>query len=344
MKVLHVIDKLNIGGAERVFIDITHLLVEDGVNVGVMLFNEGGALDKQLDDRLNVHVLNRVNKYAINKMYEANKICTEYNIVHVHMRHVYAYMKVAQKLFRGKYTIVFHDHFGDIDINSAVPKSMKGMLRPDYYIGVSRSLVDWAVSTLGVSKDNAFLLSNTVIPNKDTKFTAKQQWQKGMMVANIRPTKNLEFAVELAKKAGFALDIYGNRSDEEYYSKIVALIGDNKNIKLIEGVTNFKDIYDQYDFAIHTAKSETGPLVLMEYMAYGIPFIAYRTGEVAEQVNDVIPQHLMESFEQEEWIKRMKGLSIAKDTSKKLKEVFNKYFSPEQYIATCRRIYESVDY
>lgn len=343
MKVLHVIDELNIGGSERVFLDITRLLLDDGMEVGALLFNRGGALDDQLDSRLNLHVLERVNKYAINKMYEANKICAEYNIVHVHMRHCYAYIRLAQKLFRGKYTIVFHDHYGDIDINPEVPRNMKSMLRPEYYIGVSKSLVDWAIESVGVPADKAFLLSNTIIPNKDTRFEEKAEWKKAMMVANIRTTKNLEFAVALAQSCGLQLDIYGNRSDEAYYTKIKTLIGDSKNINLIEGVTNFKDLYNQYDFAMHTAKSETGPLVLMEYMAYGIPFIAYRTGEVAEQVFSIIPNHLMETFDTSEWVERIHVLSKTQNLSATLKTIFKDNFSPEQYINTCRRIYESID-
>jgi glycosyltransferase involved in cell wall biosynthesis len=40
------------------------------------------------------------------------------------------------------------------------------------------------------------------------------------------------------------------------------------------------------DAGIVTSKNETGPLVVLEYMAAGLPFVATDTGEITRQVRD----------------------------------------------------------
>ena len=106
MNVLQVIDRLNIGGAERVMLNITRLLAERNIEVGVLLFNEGFALDKDIDKRAKLFVLNRNNKFSIAKLYKTFRICSKYEIVHVHMRHCYRYVKLAQLLFGGKFKVI----------------------------------------------------------------------------------------------------------------------------------------------------------------------------------------------------------------------------------------------
>lgn len=342
MKVLHVIDRLQIGGAEKVFIDITSLLCDTNVKVSALIFKAGFPLDTQIDKRIELHVLNRVNKYSIAKLYKTYRICSKHNIVHVHMRHCYNYVKLAQVMFGGSYKIILHDHYGDIEINPAIPFGLK-LFKPSYYIGVSKQLVEWSKTVLKVNPKYIYQLSNTIIPNKGIVYKYNSAEKKAMMVSNIRPTKNIEYAITLVKKMDWELDIYGNNGENEYFNFVNSQIQSNRRIKIIQGVTDFSKIYNTYNLAIHCAKSETGPLVLLEYLAYGIPFISYNTGEIANVVSRELPLHFMNSFDEEDWIDRIRVLMTEDGLSTKLKAVFWKYFSPEKYIEECLKIYESVN-
>jgi glycosyltransferase involved in cell wall biosynthesis len=341
MKVLQVIDRLNIGGAERVFLDIIELLVQKNIETGALLFNTGFPWDNEIDNRAQLNVLGRQNKFSLSKLYKTNKICSAYDVVHVHMRHCYAYVRLAQILFRGKYTIIFHDHYGDIEINKAVPWHLKSILKPKYYIGVSKALVQWAQKILSVSAENVFYLSNTIIPNNSVHFEYNSDRNKAFMVSNIRETKNIEFGIDLCRHIGIDLDIYGNKTSEEYYKRMKDAINGDARIRIIEGE---KDIYNHcnnYSFAIHCAKSETGPLVLLEYMTYGIPFVSYQTGDIANTIAAELPEYFVQSFDKEEWVKKMEDIKSC-NSSGKLKHTFNKYFSAEKYINECLGIYQKV--
>ena len=121
------------------------------------------------------------------------------------------------------------------------------------------------------------------------------------------------------------------------------MIGENQLVKIVEGVSEFSNLLPGYNFAIHTAVSETGPLVLMEYMSAGLPFLAYNTGEVARVTAQDLPMHYIDNFDQDAWIERVHAIRNNADVSPRLINVFNKYFGGEQYARKCLKIYESVN-
>lgn len=340
MKVLQVIDKLNVGGAERVFVDMVNILATTGTPAEVLLFDNTGVLTTQLNSSVTVHNLARDNKYSIAKLSQVHKLCSRFNIVHVHMRHCYFYMRLAQLLFAGKYKLILHDHYGDINIDQQVPFRLKGMFKPKYYIGVSSTLTGWAKKYL--HPKYAFLLRNTIIPSVKVQYTQPAN-NKAFVISNIRKTKNIGFAVSLAKKMNWELTVYGNKNDVAYYQQLTEQIDGNNKINIVDGVNDFSGLYNNYALALHCATSETGPLVLLEYMAYGIPFLAYRTGEVAGTVAEELPLHFIDNFETVDWEKRISQLQQT-DCTGKLKEVFNKHFSVDKYRDTCLAIYQSIHF
>lgn len=338
MKVLHIIDKLETGGAERLFVNLTGLLAERNADTGVLLFTAGGALDKELNRSLKIHVLNRGNKFNPLTLYKAHAICNGYSIVHTHLRHVYAYIRLAQLLFGGKYKLLLHDHAA---VTTDIPVRLKGILKPRYYIGVNKEQTTWAENIIGIDKQNVFLLENTAIP-KVRQYTTSANDKKAMIVANIRQVKNIEFAIELCRHMGWQLDIYGNIIEQDYYHKLVALAGNDGSIRIINDTTDFSLLYQQYNLAIHCSPKETGPLVLIEYLAAGLPFIAYKTGSASETVAVELPQLFMQNFEPSQWEQRIREIIADTGLPDKMRALYKKKFNPEDYINRCLKIYKSV--
>jgi len=339
MKVLQVIDRLNVGGAEKVFLTLSSLLKTHGVAVDALLFEDGGELMQQLNKDIRLHILDRRNKYSIMTLKRLNGICRGYDIVHVHMRYCYTYVALAKKMFGGSYKIVLHDHFGDIEIDRTVPKGLRFFM-PDAYIGVSSALREWAVAHLKMDAHKAFLLRNTVMP---VQYDVKNKTSPDVcMIANFRKTKNIEFAISVFKQLGWPLTIYGHKNDETYYSKIVAMAASAPNIKLVTNRNGFGEIDKVHNLAIHTAVSESGPLVLLEYMQVGIPFLAYKTGEVAKETSTVLTELYMDNFNEEQWGQRLSTLWADKGYEQRLKEVFQNYFGTEKYTADCLQIYRNI--
>lgn len=341
MKVLQVIDRLNVGGAEKIFLNLLTLLNNaENVQADALIFQRGFPLDDKIDNRATIFFLDRSNKYSFKKLYEANKICSGYDIVHVHMRHCYAYIRAAQLLFGGKYKLILHDHYGNIEIDQSVPSKLNSLMKPKYYIGVSDTLCAWAISRLRMNERNVLLLANTILPDAQFVFSPLASSLNAFMVSNIRPDKNIEFAIKLCEKIDCELTVYGNIHDKEYFDYLQSMSGGN--VHFVQGVTDLTQYYNKHNFAIHCARSETGPLVLLECLAYGIPFLAYDTGQVAASLKNYLPAYFMSDFNVESWVEQIKSAFNSSDKSEELRQLFDQLFSPKAYLKQCLSIYQKI--
>lgn len=336
LKVLQVIDRLEIGGAERVFLDLTHLLLNEKYTVDTLLISSRGSLYSSIDARAGKYFLNRKNKFSLFKLVECASICAKYQIIHVHMRHTYAYVKLAQLISFKKFTIIFHDHYNKIDI---IPFFLKGLFKPTFYIGVSQQLIEWAVSKLKIDRTKSFLLRNVILP---TDNSVEMNFKDLVMVSNISPVKNIEFAIQLANTIRRNLLIFGNALKTSYAENILDLIEDSSHVEIVQKETDVQRFFGNFTLAIHTSFSETGPLVLLEYLSRGLPFLAYETGEVAHLLKKEIPECFIKQFDVNAWKTRMQMLQENPPSPDKLMMLFNKYFGAKQYVQQCVVIYQQV--
>ncbi|MCB0698577.1 MAG: glycosyltransferase family 4 protein [Chitinophagales bacterium] len=335
MRVLQVIDRLAVGGAEKVFTFLSNLLSDNNIKTGILLFNTGYPLEKELNDSITIHDLNRGNKYNLVTLHKAHKFCSNYDIVHAHLRHVYTYIRLAQMIFGGKYKVILHDHAA---INTPSFR-LTGKFKPTYYIGVNKEQTDWAKSTLNIKGNNTFLLENTVSRVSDKHVPSDTD--RLMMVANIRRVKNIEYAIGLCKQLNIGLTIYGHVIDQDYYEELLGLAADT-NIIINTGDVDVRSEYNKYSLAIHCSPKETGPLVLLEYLSAGIPFIAYKTGSAAEAIAKELPILFMEKFDTDEWSTRIKEITADNTLYEKMRALYQKSFTPQQYLENCLEIYKSV--
>lgn len=344
MKILHVIDSLNTGGAEKVCLNLIKLLLDNGHQADCMIISSRGALFRQLDNRSKEIFLNRKNKFDPRLMKKCAEIAGEYNIVHVHMRHTWVYVKLSCFLFNKTVKLIFHDHYGDIKINRKPTFRLKWIFKPQFYIGVSRELTEWAVDVLGINRKNVFFLGNTIIP--DYNFCSKYSgdW---VMISNLRQTKNILFAEKLAEKMMRSLVIFGNSDGSSYASDVTEFAEKSEYIQIVPDETEPQKYLSNFKLALHTSFSETAPLVLLEYLAHGLPFVTYNTGEVVNQIRKELPEFIASSFKIEEWVKKInfiesKIFSDNENLKIRLQKIFMEKFSPQNYIEQCLIIYKSV--
>lgn len=339
-KVLQVIDRLEAGGAERVFLDLTKLLLDKKIHVDTLTISAKGVLFDTIDTRAKHYFLDRRNKFSVKKMLECANLCSKYEIIHVHMRHTFAYVRLAQLISSRKFKILFHDHYGDINTDIRVPFTLRLLFAPTFYIGVSTSLHNWAIKQLHMVPEDTWVMRNTIIPYESKTEAVKNN--KWVIVSNIRPSKNIEFAIEFAHEHNESLDIFGQLSNDVYGNRIAELVSANETINLFSNEFNIQGKLQNYTLALHVAHSESGPLVLMEYLIQGLPFLAHKTGEVADVLYHELPECFVDNLEKHEWNRKLEFLKSNMPNEEKLKNLFYKYFGPEKYINQCLAIYQQV--
>jgi len=347
LKVLQVIDRLQPGGAERIAVELTNLLNKYNIQTDFLTMVGDGSFKDLLSRKAFYRCLQRKRKLDLRKMRELRKIAEGYDIVHVHMTYNFQYLQMANLIMGIDAKIICHDHNGDIDINASVNWRLKYLFRPLYYIGVCAALVKWAVSRLKVDSNHSYLLPNIITKKEVAVSKSRVEPNEIVLVGNIRKTKNIEFALQLIKELRVPLHIYGQIVEQDYYDFLHRLIRDYNIADLIVFHFDCFDIQPElckYKMALHTSKSESGPLVIIEYLAQGLPFLTFETGEVVHAIKKQFPMLVINNFNVEDWIKSIRLIESedASSYNQKLREAFYQNFSEKAYLNKCLEIYQSV--
>lgn len=356
MRVIQIIDSLNVGGAERVLIGLCNILQSQGVKVSVCVLTDKLNLLPYLDKQIPVYRLRREFKWSLFKLYEINRLCSSFDIVHVHLRYNLRYVGLAKLLFGGKYRIVLHDHFGDIEKDRTVPRGLSFFMTRAWYIGVHPALLEWAVNDVKIKREQVFFLANTIQKSTsanmpDLKDAVERSEFSLIKVANFRPSKNQVFAVrlleQLSKQQVVKLALIGGINESEYYKEVRASVMQMSLNNQVEFIHDIKDVQPElykYTLAIHTASMESGPLVLLEYLAVGLPFLAYKTGQVAEELQPDFPEFFLETFKIQDWIDRIQlilKMNLPALQQRMIKH-FERQYAPEVYGERCQALYRQI--
>ncbi len=343
LKILQVIDKLDPGGAERVFVDMSNILVSKNQHVSCLFLTEKGHLGDQLDSRINCYELNRLNKLSIFKMFQCAQVIKQFDIIHCHMRHVYRYVKLVSRLFLLRQKIILHEHSGSISPDSGVPVFFKTFFKPSFLIGVSQNHLTWARHRLGLSECNVHYLPNIIIKRNDTAPRKDILPSDLVLVGNIKENKNQLFALDIVSNYQWSLNIFGRNQDEAYNRKLNDRIKSSSgNIRIYYDIDDVQNSIKTARIGLSTSVYESGPLVLLEFLSAGMPFVAYKTGEIAEIISAYFPEFFLDSFSVEQWRARIELLLSSTYNKEALTNVFQKLSSSDEYYNKLSEIYSSV--
>lgn len=330
MKIVHVIDQLGLGGAERVCVNLINLFYQNGYDVKLILFDREGELLDLIDKGVPISVLEKKK----GKLKAYRKIVQEVrdaDIIHVHMRQNFRFIQKAFLLFGGKKKIILHDHYGRIAINKKVPMFYKTLFKPDLFIGCSQLLSDWAIEKVKIKPEKVFMINNFVVkyPIDEADKTGKGL----VLIGNLKPVKNHEFAIRLAKKLNETLTIYCSTIGGKYYEQLQKLIKDldyAHKIKFATGCNNIQVELKKYKIALLTSLSEGDPLVIMEYLAQGIPCICSNVGESVKIIKKYYPHLVQNEFHLDSWEKAY-GKAILL-SSEDIEKIYDQHFTSQLYL------------
>lgn len=203
--------------------------------------------------------------------------------------------------------------------------------------------VDHIIATAEWAKE--ILVRNRVLPEKITvsrqglctpipqSSTSKLQLSnsnlKIVFIGRMDPTKGLHIliqAMRLLPELKMSLHIYGvvqGKSGQEYEKKIHSMAKKDERIFFHSPVANQDMIHTLRTFDILAVPSqwlETGPLVILEAFAAGIPVIGSNLGSIAERVEHGVNGLLVEPDSIEAWHAQIKNLSLNRDLVEKLKK------------------------
>jgi glycosyltransferase involved in cell wall biosynthesis len=298
--VLHVVDALYIGGAERVAINLVNLLPRDRFVPYLCSTRAEGPLSSFVAPhvtRLCLERRGRLDPTALRQFcdFVADR---DIRIVHAHASALF-FARLASALSR-RCSLIWHDHYGRSDFGDRpawlyrlATRGVAGV------IAVNQTLASWCSGQLHFPKERVWYIPNLVPsgePTEDSDYLTLpgEPGKRLVCVANFRPQKdhpNLLRAMSLAvgQVPGAHLFLVGDSADPAYVAQIRSQISE---LKLDGAVTymgprnDVPAILSGCDIGVLGSASEGLPLALLEYGRAGLAAVATSVGQCPEVLDN----------------------------------------------------------
>lgn len=303
--IMHIIDSLTVGGAERMLVEIANHTTKDDFRVSVCITRTETTLVNELNPQVPFYVLDRKSRFDLQGFKKLSKIVKneKVDIFHVHGRSSFAFMAFARSIGVVSSPIVLHDHFG-IEVDDSIPTWFRlwGKRKLEHYVGVYQRLAEWA-QRAGVPSHKISVIENALDLSRicDAQpYDLKRDLNVsggtliGVLVGGLRKEKGLEVLIEALSQSKFRsrvkILVVGAIQDEAYFQLCKEKIEQwnlRETIVFLGRRTDVPSILKSVDFAVVPSISESGPLVLIEHMAAGLPFVATKVGAVSQRVSEL---------------------------------------------------------
>jgi glycosyltransferase involved in cell wall biosynthesis len=372
--VVHIIDRLHLGGAERMAVEIASALDQKLYRVSICISRSGNLIQSSIASHVKVFELGRRHKWDLIPLISLSRFSRKQRVDVIHTHGIGSFrLATLAKLFGLRGTILLHDHevpAGDKVLTSkGVPRSRMTyalifrVLRP-WYVAVDENVLRWSIRA-GASAARSIVIHNAIDLRPHVRGGAERsrrehsgtdqihQPQRGVCVATVRPAKNLETLIRAVSLLGdklSAIEIVGAKADTEYLLRCEELIrqfGLEGRLVFSGPRPDIPFVLRRADFGVISSSFESGPLVLIEYMASELPFVATRTG---------LNARLAERFGAEEFVEPGDALALAnaldrllvlspsarRERVKIARQIAEEHFDIAAQIARWERLYQSV--
>jgi glycosyltransferase involved in cell wall biosynthesis len=295
--VMHLIDTLNAGGAERMAVNIVNLLPRNRYSPHLCTTRTEGPLAPLVKPDVGRCSLNRKQRFE----WRALRMLVEYINAHqikiLHAHGTALFMAGLAARFAPYPKIVWHDHWGRHDIESR-PAWLYRIATGQAHsvIAVNKNLAQWSRDQLRVPANRVSCIKNFVsnsLPNGETPDLPGTPGARIVCVANFRPQKDLMTLVRamslvVREFPAAHLLLVGDPSDKAYAEQIEELVAEEKlsrHVSFMGQRNDVTSILAACDIGVLSSASEGLPLSLLEYGGARLPAVATEVGECAEMLD-----------------------------------------------------------
>jgi glycosyltransferase involved in cell wall biosynthesis len=291
MRVLQIIDSLDIGGAEKMAVNYANALSERLEFSGLVATRKEGNLKLQLHSNVSYLFLNRKNTIDLKAIFILKKYCKENKITHLQPHSRSFFTALLVKFIHFKLQIIWHDHYGLSEFLN-IRKSLSLKFASYFFKGiitVNYQLKNWAIKELHCNKV-VYLPNFTTIDNSIVASTKLKgiEGKRILCLANLRVQKNHFFLLKIAKKLreshpDWTFHLVGKDFQDDYSKKLIEtiLIEKLENTVFIYGSKDdTTNIINQSDICVFTSSSEGLPVALVEFGLVGKAVVSTKVGEI----------------------------------------------------------------
>ncbi len=292
-------------------VDLANCAAADGHSVHVCVTRSETPLARDLHPHVHLTVLGRKKRFDWPAMKRFIRLIQEVQpeILHLHGRSTFAFLTLLRMVYLVRRPLVFHDHrsppaqdtpSGQVRGASPLPLWFRLFARraAAYYVAVHPGLRPGA-ERAGISAHRIRVIGNCLDlarlrvqepTDLHRELDVPSGTRLGLVVAGLRPCKGIHLLIEAVacceSSGPWCIVVAGGTRDAAYVAECRARIqelGLEGRIRLLGERQDVVRLMQGVDFGVIPSLSESGPLVLIEYLAHGLPVVYTRTGEVAQR-------------------------------------------------------------
>lgn len=303
MRILHVINSLHFGGAEKLLLDTLPELVKQGFRVDLMvLYNEKTPFFNKLQDEHKIKILtppSRKSLYHPSHMFWIRRYLPTYDVVHVHLFPSLYWVGIASLFLNKKPHLVFTEHSTS---NRRRSSSLFKIIDPYIYrkydalIAISEGVRNNLASHLRVPLDTIQVIYNGIHTNTfkiaqgytKAELTNKENTQIIIQVSNFSKQKDQETlirAVSLLPDEVHLLLVGGGRLINEKKDLARALKVDHR-VHFLGYRSDIPQLLKSSDICVLSSHYEGFGIAIVEGMAAGLPCIGSNVDGLSQIIGD----------------------------------------------------------
>ncbi|MGO4913004.1 glycosyltransferase [Leeuwenhoekiella sp. W20_SRS_FM14] len=292
MRILQLIDSLEVGGAERMAVNYANALFSKIEVSALCATRAEGDLKNLIKTGIPYLFLNKKRTLDFAAFLRLRRFIRTHNIQLIQAHGSSYFTAVLVKMITPGLKVIWHDHYGNSEfLKERDTRFLKPLSRFfDGVIAVNDILSRWSKEYLNIEK--SVFIKNFIADALplDVSFHPKGTNGKRLVcVANLRSQKNHQLLLKSFKELlkiddQYTLHLFGSKIDTTYSDLILRSIG----------TTGFKDsvfyygahlkissVLPYFDIGLLTSNSEGLPLSLLEYGQAGLAVVTTNVGDCA---------------------------------------------------------------
>jgi glycosyltransferase involved in cell wall biosynthesis len=296
MRIIQLIDSLDLGGAEKMAVTYANSLVDNAEFSGLVVTRKEGALRKNIHDGVSYLFLNKKKSLDINAILKLKEYCKTNKVQFIQAHSSSFFLACLVKMVYPKIQIIWHDHYGKL-VSTTRESSFVIRIFSTLFSGViavSKELEAWSKKNLFCK--HILYLQNYIPNNSNTIHETKLHGKEGkrvVYIANFRPQKNHLLLLEVInsihnKFPEWTFHLVGNDLNDAYSSSIKNRI---KHFQLEEVVyiygskEDIENCIAQSEIGVFTSISEGLPVALLEFGNQFKPVVATNVGQIPHLIH-----------------------------------------------------------
>lgn len=360
MRVLHIIESLEFGGAEKVVISIANAMASRH-SVEICCLKQVGSLGNDVDPTIRILCMNKAEGNDFILPFRLAKLLRQggYDVVHTHnwgsflegaLAGILAGTRVLVHTVHGPYTEYSSSWLSQV--KRALRHFLERLLSRRFrrIVAVSDSIKDYISESIAIPTSRLMTIHNGIPAHQDDhkgRMTHDDHKVRFITVGRLAAIKNhammLEAFAELLKSNPQAnLTIVGDGPERAAIELRLENLGIANNVKLAGFQSDVTSFLDQADVFLLTSNYEGISIALLEAMRSGLPAICTSVGGIPETVIDSESGILVPAGDVTALARAMSELANSPSKRKQFGESARKRFNIEFSQDTMVSRYESL--